>query len=135
MAMVMSMWPIWSVCDKLFMLYSMDLNTFKDGELLRIPVIIGSEATGGEGKSYTVRMATPEAVSQMCADATFTVTVKPDNQPGDVTNDGFLDSEDVFALVNYILGLGELANTAAADVNGDETVDIADVAALIELVK
>ena len=71
----------------------------------------------------------------MCADATFTVTVKPDIQLGDVTNDGFLDSEDVFALVNYILGLGELANTAAADVNGDETVDIADVAALIELVK
>ena len=46
--------------DKLFMLYIMDLNTFKDGELLRIPVIIGSEATGGEGKSYTVRMATPK---------------------------------------------------------------------------
>lgn len=54
---------------------------------------------------------------------------------GDANGDGSLNSEDVFALVNYILGLGELANTAAADVNGDETVDIADVAALIELVK
>ncbi len=38
-------------------------------------------------------------------------------------------------VMNYILGRGTLANEAAADVNGDSNVDIADVAALIELIK
>ena len=54
---------------------------------------------------------------------------------GDANNDGNVDDLDVTTLVNYILGLGELANEAAADVNGDKVVNIADVAALIELVK
>ena len=121
--------------DYLYAVYCEVLNTFMDGDLLSIPVIIGSDAEGGTGCLYTVRMANTEAVSQTCNDVTFTVTMKSEPVKGDVTDDGLLDSEDVFALVNYILGLGELANTAAADVNGDETVDIADVAALIELVK
>ena len=121
--------------DYLYAVYCEDLNTFMDGDLLSIPVIIDSEAEGGPGCLYTVRTATAEAVSQTCADVTFTVTMKSEPVKGDVTGDGLLDSEDVFALVNYILGLGELANEAAADVNGDGNVDIADVAALIELVK
>ena len=62
--------------DLLFVLYSMDLKTFKDGELLRIPVTASSEAIAAAGKLYTVRMATAEAVSHACGDATFTVTVK-----------------------------------------------------------
>ena len=36
----------------------MDLNTFKDGELLRFPV-----AASGEGKLYTIRYADTDAVS------------------------------------------------------------------------
>ena len=44
--------------DLLFILYSMDLNTFKDGELLRIPV-----AASGEVKLYTIRYADTDAVS------------------------------------------------------------------------
>ena len=35
--------------DHLFVLYSMDLNPFKDGELLRIPVKMGSTATSTNG--------------------------------------------------------------------------------------
>ena len=62
--------------DLLFVLYSMDLKTFKDGELLRIPVTASSEAIAAAGKLYTVRTATAEAVSHACGDATFTVTVK-----------------------------------------------------------
>ena len=62
--------------DLLFVLYSMDLKTFKDGELLRIPVTASSEAIAAAGKLYTVRMATAEAVSHACGDATFTVTVE-----------------------------------------------------------
>ena len=44
--------------DLLFILYSMDLNTFKDGELLRFPV-----AASGEVKLYTIRYADTNAVS------------------------------------------------------------------------
>ena len=44
--------------DCLFILYSMDLNTFKDGELLRFPV-----AASGEVKLYTIRYADTDAVS------------------------------------------------------------------------
>lgn len=121
--------------DYLYAVYNEDLNTFMDGELLRIPVNIGSEAEGGTGCLYTVRMANTEAVSQTCADVTFTVTMKSEPVKGDVTDDGFLDSEDVFALVYYILGRGTLANEAAAYVNDDDKIDIADVAALIGIIK
>lgn len=62
--------------DLLFVLYSMELNTFNDGELLRIPVTVGDNAKTGSGKLYTVRMATTDIESKECADANFTVTVK-----------------------------------------------------------
>ena len=72
--------------DRLIALYSKGLNTFSDGELLRIPVSVGSDATGGEGRLYTVRTATTESVSHVCADATFTVTVTS----GEVADEGKL---------------------------------------------
>lgn len=49
--------------DLLFILYSMDLNTFKDGDLLRIPV-----AASGEVKLYTIRYADTDAVSYVGED-------------------------------------------------------------------
>ena len=45
--------------DNLFILYSMDLNTFSDGELLRIPVSI----TDGTARLYNIRFADTDAVS------------------------------------------------------------------------
>ena len=44
----------------LFILYSMNLNTFKDGEVLRIPININGEGTA---RLYNVRFADTEAVS------------------------------------------------------------------------
>ena len=61
--------------DHLFVLYSMNLNRFKDGELLRIPVSIGNDAKSGEGSLYTFRTATTDVVSYASADASFTITV------------------------------------------------------------
>ena len=52
-----------------------------------------------------------------------------------MNGDGYLTAADVTALVNYILGLGTLANEAAAYVNDDDKIDIADVAALISLIR
>ena len=62
--------------DHLFILYSMDLNTFKDGELLRIPVTIGSNAKSGEGSLYTVLFSTTEAVSSESNNSSFTLEVQ-----------------------------------------------------------
>lgn len=62
--------------DLLFILYSMDFNAFKDGELIRIPVTAGSTETTSNGKLYTVRTATADAVSNTCEEAAFVVTIK-----------------------------------------------------------
>ena len=121
--------------DRLIVLYHTNLGLVGNGTLLRLPITVGQQTGNFSGRLYTVRTANTEAVSQTCADVTFTVTMKSEPVKGDETDDGFLDSEDVIALVSYILGLGELANEAAADVNDDKVVDIADVAELIKLIK
>lgn len=60
--------------DHLFVLYSMDLNPFKDGELLRIPVKVNSIASSANGKLYTIRAATADAVSHTCNDVSWEIT-------------------------------------------------------------
>ena len=60
--------------DYLFVLYSMDLNPFKDGELLRIPVKVGSTDTSSNGNLYTIRTATADAVSHTCNDVSWEIT-------------------------------------------------------------
>ena len=61
--------------DKLFVIYNMDNNTFANGELLRLPLTAGSEPATGNGRLYTVRTASADAVSHTGTDASFTVTV------------------------------------------------------------
>ena len=56
---------------------------------------------------------------------------------GDIDNDNELSIEDVYALVNILLGLDStepyLYNHTAADVNSDTVVNLADLSALIRL--
>ena len=61
--------------DLLVILYSMELKAFSDGELLRIPLQAGDAANIANGKLYTVRTTTVDAVSHPCADATFSAKV------------------------------------------------------------
>ena len=51
--------------DLLFILYSMDLNTFMDGELLRLPI---NGVQDGDAKLYTIRYASADAVSHEAED-------------------------------------------------------------------
>ena len=71
--------------DLLFVLYSMDLKAFKNGELLRIPVTTGNSATNATGKLYTIRTASisgEDAVSHACSNAQFNVTMtEPEPEP------------------------------------------------------
>lgn len=62
--------------NHLFILYSMNLDNFKDGELLRIPISIGNNAKSGEGSFYTFRTAKTDVVSHAQNNTTFTITVK-----------------------------------------------------------
>ena len=70
--------------DRLFVLYSMNLDTFGDGCLLRLPVTAPTEAGTFSGRLYTVRTASVgggEAVSHTAEDAAFTVTVQQAEEP------------------------------------------------------
>lgn len=62
--------------DLLFVLYSLDFKAFKNGELLRIPLKADKNEFTNDGKLYTFRTATKDAVSHECNNTTFTVTVK-----------------------------------------------------------
>ncbi len=62
--------------DRLFVLYNMKLNPFKDGELLRLPITVNGDVGTKTGRIRFFRTATPEAVSHARPDTEFTITVK-----------------------------------------------------------
>ena len=64
--------------DRLFVLYSMNLDAIGEGELLRIPVNLGTEIGTFSGNLSTIRTASiadGEAVSHTVEDATFSIIV------------------------------------------------------------
>ena len=62
--------------DRLFVLYDMNLNPLKNGELLRLPITVNGEVGTKTGRITLFRTATPAAVSHACEDAEFTITVQ-----------------------------------------------------------
>ena len=60
--------------DHLFILYSMNLDRFNDGVLLRIPINMSSEASSGVAKLSVVRFSDTNAVSYPAAEAEGIVT-------------------------------------------------------------
>lgn len=63
--------------------------------------------------------------------AEFTIQVVPGGIKGDVDVDGEVDTNDLNAVINALVGKGSASNT---DVDGDGTTDVSDVNALINLV-
>lgn len=56
--------------------------------------------------------------------------------PGDVNGNGIVDLNDVNAIVDYIMGTPPVVfNLTQADVNGDGTVNVADLVKVIQIVK
>jgi hypothetical protein len=91
----------------------MNLNTFKDGEVMRIPVTAGSNTVNAKGYLYTVRTASvsgEEAVSHVCNNATFDVTVSESTVSKTISAAGYatycspyaLDFSSVEGLTAYI---------------------------------
>lgn len=110
--------------DHLFILYNMNLNTFKDGELLRIPILAGSKGTSN-GRLYTIRTATAGAVSHTCADVSFSAK---NYELGDVDGDGWVSVNDVVMMISHILKKNPVGfNKDAADMDGDGIISVNDV--------
>lgn len=96
------------------------------------------------GATFTVEGLTPGNTYQfyvVCSDhhnsfnsVTREVTLPGDDHGydlGDVNHDHSVSISDVTALIDYLLGGGDIC-TICADVNGDKTVTISDVTALID---
>ena len=93
------------------------------------------ENTNGEGILYVPAGTT--ALYQSTAPWSYFKTFieyQPGNANGD--DDNTIDINDVLAIVDYILGKNVPAtfNAAAADVNGDGRVTIADAAAVVNII-
>ncbi|MBR5394926.1 MAG: hypothetical protein IK144_07575 [Bacteroidaceae bacterium] len=65
--------------DLLFILYSMDLNPFKDGELLRLPV----NGALGDASLYIIRYADADAVSHEAEDIVTGISLTPTLSKGE----------------------------------------------------
>ena len=60
----------------LVVVYSMHLNTFANGELVKIPVVASGEAGTATGSLYNIRMANKDAESFEYSSVTYTTEVK-----------------------------------------------------------
>lgn len=67
--------------DLLFILYSMDLNTFRDGELLRFPLTVGG--TEDTAYLYTIRYASTESASHAGEDITTGIRLADSPSPSE----------------------------------------------------
>ncbi len=75
---------------------------------------------GGESDNYEL----------VLSNGILTIT-EPENKPGDVNEDGFVDISDIVAIINQIAGT---ATYRYADVNKDDNVDISDIVAVINII-
>jgi hypothetical protein len=65
------------------------------------------------------------------------VAEEPTTTPGDIVKDGTIDWNDLKALVKILLGItpaGDNIDLDAADVNGDDETNIADVTKLVNMI-
>lgn len=96
----------------------------------------GTASTTFSGFSATETGVYYLAVHSMTGNGNATLYVdKISNLVGDVDCDGQLKPEDVTALVRYMLGLQICKNPKNADLNKDNKVTLADLTALVNLIK
>ena len=80
--------------ERLFVLYNMSLDAIGNGELLRLPITIGQNATSGNAQLSTVRFASTEAVSTAGSNVSAAINVTTDDEllRYDVNRDGIMDT-------------------------------------------
>ena len=108
--------------DRLIVLYHTDLALVGNGTLLRLPITVGQQAGSYNGNLYTVRTATTDAVSQTCADATFSIMVKAPEQPVTITADNLtMTYGDDVPTLTYKSEGGELKGTPKLSTTATKT--------------
>ena len=108
--------------DRLIVLYHTDLELIGNGTLLRLPITVGQQAGSYNGNLYTVRTATTDAVSQTCADVTFSVKVKAPEQPVTITADNLtMTYGDDVPTLTYKSEGGELKGTPKLSTTATKT--------------
>ena len=123
--------------------------TTEDGEdipewlTVELTDVIEEEEFTGEVQAAMTATALPEGTTYRECNVKFAVPgasliakisqgEKPASLTGDVNGDGVVNTSDVTALINIILGSAE--TVPAADVNGDGTVDTSDITALLNII-
>lgn len=91
-------------------------------------VKLPAEATLAEHQAYL-----PLAAASTTPPTTIALALAGDVLAGDANDDGHVDANDITTLVQHLIGLTpQYFCAAAADVNGDNTISIADVVQMVE---
>ena len=111
--------------------------TGNDGEIATLQVNVAENISDGNYPVVLKHVKLTETdISKFYVteevESTMSVLSTAEVKKGDVNNDTEVDSKDVTVLANYLVGRGTLVNEAAAYVNDDDRIDVADLAALIK---
>lgn len=119
-----------------FMIYSNSLKEFVPGELMNINLKV-SEEKPLETYSVSIQDVQLSDISGNVHNdngASSNVTVTPPYTPGDVNNDGVIDSQDADCVVNYLLEDAPATFIFdAADINQDGKITVIDLGYIINL--
>ena len=117
---------------------SYTLECTGEGNTISVPGIttknyVLENLTAGAMYSYKVKALYTDGTESLWSNTEqVTLLSGPAYEVGDVNTDGAINIADVTALIDYLLGSGEV-DLNCADVNGDSSINIADVTALIDM--
>lgn len=75
--------------DLLIVLYSVDMATLTNGELLRLPITTGNESLSSTVTLYTIRISTIEAVSMALSETSAAITVTAQESQPSVSEEAY----------------------------------------------
>ena len=97
-------------------------------------VSLGRVNVGTEAKVYAMSRGRMPSIAAK-ATATNGSQTAPEGKSGDANGDSVVDTADVTAIINYILGKpGSSFNKANADVNGDGEILIDDAVSTVQMI-
>ena len=117
---------------------SYTLECTGEGNTISVPGIttknyVLQNLTAGAMYSYKVKALYTDGTESLWSNTEqVTLLSGPAYEVGDVNTDGAINIADVTALIDYLLGSGDV-DLNCADVNGDSSINIADVTALIDM--